>query len=444
MDKQTLKNLRISGFKFVILGTATFALLIALIIMIYFLFVEDLVINSKEYEAASYYIANAKLLQENFLTPIEAIRYDDMVQFDKDHIGRASIIFKVQLKHNLKEKIQIEMLKFGDFWIVISAVKNPRTPREEVSVSTYSLILSFLENVEFGNYKMAESYLYYIEKELLSPFLVDFLKAKLYAIGPNQAQKELALSLLDDYTVDRMGFFKTAALYQKAKILYKLYRDQDAISVLLKLDKNFEEKLKTDPASLTFRSENKDPFLAAIEPISVLAEARLLLSQVYLANQNHSEAKKWAIRSQNLAKIIKSSVVFSQALYIKAQALYFLKENKAADLAFKQVISNVDDPDLRRKAWAFYFRGQIAAQDSRHEDSLDYFDTALNLQPTNFTIRNSVILYLIKRNFKGDLEIALGFSLRGIDYGFQKALFEDHAKKIYRLLGMTYKNRVSQ
>lgn len=439
MEKINRKQIKTQGLKFVLIGIMAFAIIIGLIIMVYHVFIEDRVIQSREYEAASHFVANSYSLKKELLSPIEAIRYDDMTVYDSKQYGMSVIYFKLLLKDGISERLRVVLIKVGDFWLVYQATLNPELPLEKHVVSTYQKVLAFLERVDFGDFDTSEALLELIKMETISPFLTDYLSAKLHSIGATQSQVFHALSLLDNNLLERLTYGKISVLYQRGKIYFQMDNYDQAIKELLMLEDLFEKTKKENPTQLIFSKAPRDPLTVLLEPVSVLAEARLLLTQAYMSKLDYAQSLEWAVKTKNYALIMRSSVLYSKAIFLEAQDLYHLGRFQEADVAFKAVINNIDNPDLRHKAWAFYFRAEIAAKFNRHQDSLDFFETAVNLQPNNSTIRKGAIEYLLGRNQSGDMEIALALSLRGMDYGFQKDLFRSYASRIYSRLGLSDK-----
>lgn len=417
------------------LGIGIFVMIIAVTIGTYKIFIKGRVQTSTEYKAAVHFITNSSSLREYLLSDIEDSQFSDVSVTETEDYGVCRIHFSLGLKNKLQEEIEIGLVKVSDFWVVYEVILSPHMPSEYFLVSTYQKILSFLERLDFHDYRTAELYLDLIDKEVRDSRLRDYLLARVNALAGNSSY---AFDLLEDVSA-RVNYSKLAVWLEQGMIEFERQKLPSAIGYFEKIVTEYDlQKIKDEKwqGESIFSGLPKDPFIATFNHDNILAEALKMLAATWRESGEFEKSLDYAERAIQKATEIGSSVVLSAAELTKAMSLFDFKKYEEADAIFQDVINDVENPNLTQKAWAWYYRAVIAGSFDRDEDSLDYFETAVNLDPYNVVFRKAAIGYLIQRNYLGDLEVALGFSLRGIDYEVDKNHFIEQASQIYLLLGM--------
>lgn len=434
------KKIETHGLELVFIGVIVFVAIILLTIVTYKIFIKERVKKSVEYNAATYFVVNSLSLKEYLLSPMQSMKFKDIQVTEKENYGICQINFTLTLNNNLTEEIEIGLVKVADFWIVYDAIISPNTPSAYYLVSTYQKILLFLERLDFQDYQTAEIYLDLIEKESRDPFLLDYLSARVNAIAGNSTY---AYQLLDDLG-KRVQYSRLSIWLEQGMIEFEREKFEEANFFFQKIVDEYATlkaiEKKSEGKSI-FDGLPKDPLIATFGHDNVMAEAYKMLAESYRKTGQFEKSLELADKSIEHAKAIHSRVVLSASLLIKAFSLFDLNRYEAADEVLKEVIHDLENPNFSQKAWAWYYRAIIAVSINRNDDALDYYETAMGLDPYNSVFRKGAIEYLIKRNLVGDLDIALGYALRGIDYEIEKSVFQDLASRIYSLLGLEDKTK---
>lgn len=440
-------KIRTHGAELVVIGILTFAALLGTMIGAYRLFIVGRVKSSEEFRTASYYASHSADLRGRLSGPVDKLRFEDINVNVSEGFGVCEIYFDLVLTGGKVEKLAVGLVKVADFWIVYEAQLHPGTEGEIQLTSTYQAILLFLEKIDYQEFEEAAALLEMIKGELRQPSLNDFLAAKLNAGNGNEVY---AQQILNDLA-SRLKFSKPAVMYEEALLHFNRQDYPKAIEVLNRIEASFagsgakktpegaEEEWEEEEERGLFEGLPKDPFLASLDPENVLASSRKLMALAYNYAGNFEEGLKWSEKAIQQAEKIDSAVIRSGAVYLKALNLYSLGRYKDADKEFADVISDLDNPNLSQKAWSYYFRADVASREGRPEDSLDYYEMAVTLDPTNALVRQGAIEYLMSRNYVGDDEIALGMALRGLDYGVEKGKFKALASDLYGRLGVADK-----
>lgn len=416
------------------IAVLTFVFLLVAIIGSYRFFIVGRAKSSPEYRTAEYYVRHSLSVLENLSSPIARLKFDDIRVDERADYGVCELKFSATLEDGAAARFKVGLVKVADFWLVYSAVLNPGTGGKKRLLNTYEKIIMLLEEIDFDNYTVAKTYLPQLLDEILGDPLKDYLMATVVA----RDEPERALSLLKDLE-GRVRHSKLAVLFQEAQIHYERRNFASAIDVLLKMEWVYEHETAAREEEILagiFAGLPKSPFLANLDPDNVMASARKLLSLSFSSIGQYAESLHWADRAVEQADKIRSMVVRSSSLYLKALSLYDLEQFAVADRAFAEVIADIDNPNLSQKSWAYFFRAEIAARGQRHQDSLDFYEVAVTLEPTNALVREGAIDYLMKRGFVGDLEVALGLAIRGIDYGVERPKFVQLASALYKRMGL--------
>lgn len=434
------EKIQTHGFELVIVGIIIFAAIIGSMILSYKFFIIERVKDSEEYNAATYFVVNSETLKEQLLSPMESMRFDTIHVENYESYGLCEISFNLILKTGLVQKLTIGLVRVADFWIVYEATLNPDSPAKVPLMSTYQVVIEILQRLEFQDVTMARAYLNLLKKDLRDPDLYDYLSARV-----NIAEKSdlYASQLLDDLK-ERVSYGKLAVIFERGMIDFDQENFNAAITAFHEVQSQYEKEIKgqsgQDDNSILFSGLPKDPFIASFEHASVYTSACQMLALAYHRAQQYDLGLEWSLKAIEQADKIKSKIVRSTALYVKALNLYSLQRFPEAEAAFTDVISDIDNANLAQKAWAYFFKGEISVRLSSQSDSLDYYEAAVNLDPTNSVIRKGVVEYLINRNLVGDYEIALGVALRGLDYGIEKEVFKKYVSNLYGRLGMKDKS----
>lgn len=435
----TLPKLKTQRLEFLFMATLGFAIFIILSIMSYRFFIMGRLKDSIEFKTASFFAVNSHSLSEILLTPIQSLEFDEIHVTEKENQGFSEITFQMDLKDGLHETLRVSLVKVADFWIVYQAELNPDSPRAQILPSTYGKIILLMERLDFGDFEAAQNYLRPLKREILDSILRDFLEARVNALAGHVVPASQLLKDLES----RVKHSHLAVLYTKALLEFNQDHFLEAIAILTQMEELYESYQKDENLALQGWAPGlpKNPFLASLEPDSVIASSRKLLALSYHNTGNYLKGLDWSEAAIKQAQKIGSTVIYSSSIYLKALNLYDLQRFDEADREFTHVIHDLDNPNLKQKAWAYFFRGDVASRYGRHEESLDFYEIAVALEPKNGLIRQGVISYLMNRGYGGDLEIALGMALRGIDFGVEKEVFKDLASQIYYRLGVKDKTR---
>lgn len=462
ISKATKPAIKTHGFELFLIGIAAFVVIITFTILIYKIFIVERVKHSREYITANHFVVNARtydeglkdlvgLIEHELMSPIEAVSFDEMNVQEKDDYGLSQVIFSLTLKNGLTERVAVTLAKIADFWLVAEVILYPDHPLQTYLPSTYARILQLLQLLDFKDYQGASSVLELIKKECRDPNLVYYLDARVNTVGGNFTH---ARQRLDDLLIS-VNYSKLAVMFEQGVVNFEQRSDpaspdaiDKAITTFLAIEKTYEEfyaKLKPSEVKNIFSSIPKDQLIASLDAESILASSRQWLSASYRLAGKHDQALSWAEKAIEQAGKINSPVLRRESTFEKGKNLYYLGRYLDAEKAFDEVAYDIDNTNLVQKSWAFYFKGDIAARDSRHAKALDYFERAITLDPASAIVRQAAIQYLINRHFVGDIEIALGLALRGIDSeAGQGTTFKDLAARLYQMLGMKDKTQHMQ
>ncbi|MBF0106741.1 MAG: PrsW family intramembrane metalloprotease [Deltaproteobacteria bacterium] len=424
---------------FVCVGIVFFIVIIVSTILIYRVFIKERVKGSPEYQTASYFIMNSESLKEQLLDDVATLEFDDLHVSEKKSHGICEITFEITLKNGLTEELMMGLVKVADFWVVYEVLISPGSPAAYYLTSSYQKIIMFLDRLGYQDIKTARLMLDVIKQEIADPDLLDYLTARLNALGGHQAEALKTLQTLED----RVFYTRLAVIYEKAMIYFSEEKFKEAAAEFNRVIKLYgEAKANGDFESIEggFSDLPKDPLIASFNHDNILADTYQNLALSSYHTEDHMLALKMADKAIAHAQEIQSKVVKSSSVFIKGLALYKLKRFADAEHVFRAVTQDLDNTNLSQKAWAYFYMAEIASQFSRYEDSLDYYETAVNLDPFNYLIRRETIEYLMNRNLVGDLEIALGMALRGIQYDVEVPYFKDRAAQIFQRLGMPDKS----
>jgi tetratricopeptide (TPR) repeat protein len=434
------EKIQTHGFELVLVGIVVFAAIIGSMILSYRFFIIERVKDSEEYNTATYFVVNSETLKEQLLTPMESLRFDDIHVVDYQSYGLCEISFNLILKTGLVQRLKVGLVRVADFWIVYEATLNPDSPAKVPLLSTYQVVIEVLARLEYQDMSMARAYLNLLKKDLRDPNLYDYLSARVSIAENNDVY---AAQLLDDLQ-ERVAYGKLSVIFERGMIDFSKEDFNAALIAFHEVQSQYEKELQNksgeDENAILFSGLPKDPFIASFEHASVYASACQMLALAYHRAQQYDLGLEWSLKAIEQADKIKSKIVRSTALYVKALNLYSLQRYLEAESAFTDVISDIDNANLSQKAWAYFFKGEITVRLGSQADSLDYYEAAVNLDPTNSVIRKGVIEYLISRNLTGDYEIALGVALRGLDYGVEKEVFRKYLSNLYGRLGMRDKS----
>lgn len=457
-------KIRTHGFELFVIVILGFVVMIVFIVLAYRVFILERLKKSPEYQTANYYLTKSKTLilelageeidyskpLKEIENPIEHISLDKMDVNEKDEYGYSNVSFHVLLKNGLNVRVKIALARYADFWIVAGVNLNPGLPHEIRMSSTYDKILVMLERIDFNDAATAAAILGYIKSETWDAKLVYYLDARVnYASG----NFTYAAQKLDDLLRDA-GYARLAVMYERARVHLSLRDDashpgqmQMAIQMLLDIESLYEKfyaKLKPSRLRNFFSSMPKDQLIASLDAASILASSRRTLSLAYYFDKKYDQSLSWAEKTYDQAKLINSAVLMNDAEFIMGQNLYYMARYDEADVMFDAIIRDAGNANLVQKAWSYYFRADIAARLQKNTVALDFYEMAISLDPLNETIRRAAIRFLVRRNYTGDLEIALGWALRGVDYETQGNIFKQIASKLYSMLGLRDKTQIIQ
>lgn len=424
------EKIKTHGLELVFIGTLLFAALITLTILAYKVFIVKRVKSSTEYLTATYFIENSEMFKEELSSPVYAMAFDDINVSEKENYGVCEIRFTLLLKSGLTTDIQLGLIKAADFWIVYETILDPGTPNARFLTSTYQKILMIMERLNYQDGLTAEVLLKSAGKEMLDHNLLHYLQSRVK--GVLGLSTDVAQIL--DGLVHRVHHSRLAVLYEQALNDFVRQNYDKARLVFEQILTEYEQaKVQEQHSSRLesiFAGLPLDPFLAGFNHDNIQAETFQNLALTYHELGEHEKGLEMAELALKKAEEIKSTVVWSSALFVKALNLYKLERYEEAEKTLDDVISDMENPNLSQKAWAYYYKADIAARFSRPRDSIDYYETAVVLDPFNYVIRRGAIEYLMSRGGAGDMEIALALAIRGVHYEEQKGLFEMLAERI--------------
>lgn len=441
-----------------------FIVMIVFIVMAYRIFIIERMKMSPEYQTASYYLTKSKtiLLElsgeeidyskplKDVPSPIEHITLDKMNVNEKDDYGFSDVTFDILLKNGLKQKISIGLARLADYWIVYNVHLNPGMPHDIRFSSTYDKILFMLQRLDFKDTRTAQGVLELIRTESWDASLTMYLDARVQAASGNTVY---AAQKLDDL-LSTGGYASLALMYERALVHLQMRDDPDhpgeiqkAIQRLIDVESLYERyyaRLKPSQLKNFFASVPKDQLIASLDAASILASARRTLAMAYFYEKKYDQSLSWAEKAYDQAQVIQSSVLLNDAMFLMAKNMYYMARYDEADIYFDTIIRDDSNANLMQKAWCYLFRADIAGRLNRHTVALDFYEMAISLDPLNVSIRQMAIEYLVRRNYTGDLEIALGWALRGIDYETSGDTFKRMASKLYGFLGLRDKTQTIQ
>lgn len=423
------------SYKMALFGVLVFVSVIGVMLFVYQSVIVVRVKNSIEFQVAEFYARHSRSVAEKLPASLETIAFRGVHVDVFENYGVCKVDFDLSLQDKSEHRLEVGLVKVADFWIVYSSNLDSGGMTDSVVSNTYRKVLLFLEHLDDQDLKKAVNDFELIRLELANPDLVDYLAAKL-AVA--QGETGQALKLLEKIR-ERLFFSQLAVWHDEALVYFNRQDYKKSAEVLLHIEDLFQQqsqKNKTESVANIFQNLPKDPLQAILEPKNVLASARKLLSLVYNFTGDYQKGLLWAEQAIAQAEQIQSSVLRVSSVYLKALNLYSLGRFDEAEKQFTDVISDLDSPNLLQKSWAYYFKADIAARANRPIDSLDYYELAVTLEPTNAFVRKAAIEYLMARSFVGDNEIALGMALRGMDYEIQKESFKKLASQIYVKLGL--------
>ncbi len=426
-------KIKTHGIELVLAGIVVFISIIFLTMVSYNLFIKERVKDSAEYNTATYFVVNSQTLKEQLLAPMISMQFDDLHVSEKADYGICEVTFLLELKNGVVEKLKLGLIKVADFWLVYDAVLSPDTPAAYPLASTYQKILALLDSLSYQSSETARVYLDMIQEEVRDPNLYEYLAARVNAVSGNTVY---AAQLLDDLKA-RVDYAKLAVMYERALVNFSREEFQKSVDLFEEIIAMYKEinAAKTASYNDSF-SKPKDPLFASFNHDNVIAETYQNLALSYYQLGEFEKGLGMAEEALKFAEKIESSVVRSASLFVRALNLYKLGRLKDADKAFIEVISDVYNANLSQKAWAYFYRAEIAHTNGRPADSLDFYEMAVGLDPYNYLLREGTIKYLITRNYVGDVEIALSMAIRGIQYGQEKQRFRDLAAAIYKKSGL--------
>lgn len=428
------ERIRVHGLAWMVVAVLSFAILLSAIILAYRAFIVGRAKNSMEYLTAEFYVSHSLSVRENLGADLSQVEFTDIRVRERDNHGVCELKFLLTLADGSTRSLRAGLVKIADFWLVYNAVLGGGKNASKRLSSTYDKIVSLTEEMTFANLAAAKVHFGDFSGEIYSATLKSYLEAYVWS----HEDPARSLKLLEDLE-NQVVHAKLAVLYLEAQLHYDLKNHARAIDTLKRMEWLYEhETILLDRKFLDgiFASLPKSPFLANMDPDNVMAQARKLMSLSLSAIGQNVESLHWSERAIEQADKIGSSVLRSSSLYLKALSLYDLDRLPDADRAFAEVIADIDNPNLSQKSWAYFFRAEIAARAGRHQDSLDFYELAVTLEPTNAMIREGTIGYLKQRGFVGDLEVALGLAIRGIDYGVDRQIFIGLASELYLKLGI--------
>ncbi|MCP5463605.1 MAG: tetratricopeptide repeat protein [Deltaproteobacteria bacterium] len=442
MNNPKAQDIKTHGIELVLIGVVGFMVIIAFTIFSYHFFVKDRVRESEEYKTAVHYVKTSSSLKEQLVAPLVSFDFTDIRVSESNDFGHCFVYFDLVLENQLKESMRVGLIRIGDFWIVAEAELNPDTKLSYKLETPYKRILVFLTSLSYNNDFYVGLYLGHLQRELLDSRLLLLLEAKVKAyVGDLQKAQELLIRLQD-----RVGYSELAVLFERAMMHYAAGEFPSTINllhdVIRKYDEDKAKSLRNAYKKSIFSRMPSDPFTSLLDHDVILAEAYRNLAVVYYDAKNFEKGVAAASMARMIALQIKSDTIASSALFMLGVHLHFLDRLHDADSVFKQVIEDVKNSNLSQKAWAYYYRAEHAKRWRREEFVMDYYERAVNLDPFNPVIRRDAIMYLMARNYAGDLEIALSLSLRGIQYGVSDPLFRTLSSQIYSRLGIRDKSQL--
>jgi RsiW-degrading membrane proteinase PrsW (M82 family)/tetratricopeptide (TPR) repeat protein len=401
-------------------------------IVAYHVVAEAEIKKAPEYRTAVQFVRYSEALQEVLVGRLGTIDYEDLRVSEKGGYGLCEIAFRLSLKDGLSDTLRVGLVKVADFWFVYQAELNPDEPRKAIVESTYQKVLLFQQDIDLNDIASAKYFLEEIRKENSDPTLMAFLQAQLLTAD---GKYDVAITALASASSDA-HYALPAIAYQKGLAEFGKGDYVSAIKSLKSLVEAIATAQKKVSAEGLFENLPKDPFLASVNPRTILASSQKTLALAYVYSKDYGQGLDWAEKAIAQATRIHSSVTRLNAVYVKALSLFYLQRYEDAEAAFRVVAIDIDNANLSQRAMAYYYRGYIAAHASKHEDALDNYEIAVSLDPLNVRIRSDAITYLINRNFAGDYEIALGLAIRGMDYDAAGTTFQTLAASLFAKLGL--------
>ncbi len=388
--------------------------------------------KAPEYRVAVQFVRYSDALQDVLVGRLGTIDYEDLRVSEKGGYGLCEIAFRLALKDGLSDTLRVGLVKVADFWFVYQAELNPDEPRKAVVESTYQKVLLFQQDVDLNDIESAKYFLEEIRKENSDPVLMAYLNAQwLTADGKyDEAITSLASASSDaHYALPAIAYQKGLAEFGKGDYAMAINSLKSLVDIIAMAQNNVS-------AEGLFENLPKDPFLASVNPRTILASSQKTLALAYVYSKDYEQGLAWAEKAIAQSTRIHSSVTRLNAIYVKALSLFYLQRYDDAEAAFRVVAIDIDNANLSQRAMAYYYRGYIAAHAAKHEEALDNYEIAVSLDPLNVRIRSDAITYLINRNFAGDYEIALGLAIRGMDYDTDGTTFKTLAASLFGKLGL--------
>lgn len=437
------ETIKVYGLQLVLIGVIGFIAILTFTILTYRIFIKDRVKKSEEYNTATYFVVNSETLKEQLLSPMESMHFRDIHVTENEGYGVCEITFDLHLKNDLVETLTVGLVKVADFWIVYEAELSPETPGAYLLVSTYQKIIMMLDRLAYQDVQTAQAMLELIKKEIRDPDLFEYLSAKVNSISGNTVYSR---QILDDLR-HRVDHSILAVNFERAMIYFTDKDYRKALEIFDQVIKDYDLKESEsddyNEAESIFAGLPKDPLISSFENVNILAETYQNMALAHYNLEEYDKGVHFADMAISKAEEIGSEVVNSTAMFVKGLNLFRLKRLDDADMVFSEVIADLDNTNLSQKAWAYYYRADIAARYAKHSESLDYYETAVHLDPFNHLIRKGAIDYLVNRNQPGDLEIALSMAIRGIDYEVETFVFQEDAVRLFKMLGLPDKKRLS-
>lgn len=405
----------------------------------YYFFISSQAKSSREYQIAKSFLENSPELKEKKIDSSD-LSFQSHRVFLKNEIGMSELKFSIPNKAT----VYVELTRIADFWIVYTAKVQLSKQKAIYLQSSYEKALNYLIDWDLKDYESSENNYDLAQKHIADQNLIQYLKAKHRHLNQNYSGALQLLSHLEKQS----NLIKPTLFYDQALVYFDLEEYQLALENLQKIEITLlalEKQPKNQAIVLNYFSElPRDPLAANFNPQNVLAKSLKLKALIYYNLEDFENGIAAADQAIKQSQKINSSVVQSTSLYIKALNLHASGNYKLSEIVFDEVISDIDNPNLAQKSWSYFFKSDIARRENQHDDALDYLELAITLDPQNSLIRKQAVSYLMERNYLGDLEIALGIALRGIDFGIEKSLFIDLSSQIYKRLDLPDKTEGNQ
>lgn len=410
-------------------GVLIFTIALVLMFSSYSYFIRKQVESSDEYETAVKFVKTSKDLHESAEIDLKDLHFKGLQITLKNNVGQSQIQFASQ-----DNEIHVGLVRIADYWIVYDVTLHKPSGAFPVT-GTYELILNYLIDWSLKDIESAATSYEMAVQEIHNSHLREYLAAKQAALLDNLDKAQIAF----EKNLKKAQESRAAILYDRAFLFFNAEQYAEALKVLSPLVTELSGKQSENPADLEpglFQNLPKDPLVANYDHQNILAKSYKLMALCHYNIDDFENGVLMAEQALTQAENINSSVLSQSALYIKGLNLHAAEDYKLAEEVFDEVIMDIDNPNLEQKSWAYFFKSDIARRENRQQEALDYLEFAINLEPKNSNIRKEAIGYLIERNYTGDLEIALGLALRGIDYGVERELFKDLSSQLYQRLEM--------